>query len=168
MNRDLSPVPGFEPSIGLLMAGLDDSTREWREELGEVSDEAIVWQPVSGSYSIGALYLHLIEVESAWFEDATGVRAIDPVERKLLMSDEIDVDAGIWPVPPQESLDWYHDLHMKIRTRARGLVQEIDPGAEFGNTRKVTWRWIVTHVLQHDAYTGGQMVVLHELWKRMK
>lgn len=42
---DVLPVPGAEVQIGLLLAMLDDGANEWREELGAVSDEAVLWQP---------------------------------------------------------------------------------------------------------------------------
>src|SRR5690606_3372674 len=131
MFNDIRPIEGFDPLIGFLMACLDDSTREWREELGEVAPEAVIWQPVPGSYSIGGLYLHLIDVESIWFERVTGVYTRDAEETKLLMSDETDVDNGIWAMPHAESIEWYDDLHKKVRARAREAVKHIDPAQDY-------------------------------------
>jgi hypothetical protein len=56
------------PDIGLLAASLQNATREWRQELGEVDEEAIVWQPVPDMHSIGALILHIVDVEAWWIE----------------------------------------------------------------------------------------------------
>ena len=36
--------PNLDPQIGILLAMMDDGTREWQEELGDVSEDQIVWQ----------------------------------------------------------------------------------------------------------------------------
>src|SRR5437763_1991032 len=65
-HYDVEPLPGVEPQIGLLQAVWRDSTREWRKNLGEVSDEAIAWQPFPGGHSIGGVLLHMIACETWW------------------------------------------------------------------------------------------------------
>ena len=42
---DVPPVAGLEMQVGLLLTMLDDNTVDWRGDLGEVSEEAVVWQP---------------------------------------------------------------------------------------------------------------------------
>jgi uncharacterized damage-inducible protein DinB len=31
---------------------------------------------------------------------------------------------------------------------------------------QMSLRWVLGHVIQHEAYHGGQIVMLHDLWKR--
>lgn len=166
---DVTPLRGYHPEIGILLASLEDSTREWRENLGDISVEAITWQPAPGSYSVGALILHLIDCEFGWFNGFAAGNPQNPKELKLLMSAEVDQENGIWPVPPSEPIEWYYGLHDQFRARAFDALRGIEPERTY--ERKsfgCTLRWVVAHVLEHDSYTGGQAVAMHELWKKLK
>lgn len=166
MTYDIAPLPGYDPEIGLLLAGLDDSTREWRENLEVPSVEAIVWQPWPDSYSIGALMLHIIECEMGWFEAFAAGIPEDPAEMELLMSARIDQMNVLWPVPPSQPLQWYFELHDRIRARVREPLKTMtSQELSSGRVDSYTLRWIVAHVLEHDSYHGGQAVLLHEMWK---
>jgi len=166
---DVEPLTGYHPEVGLLLASLNDSTREWRENLEEPSVEAIVWQLAPRSYSIGGLLLHLIDCENGWFYQFLAGNERDPLETALLMSDQIDQDAGIWPTPPAQPLSWYYGLHDRIRARAFEALKGIEPARIHQRRRgdyTATTRWVLAHVLEHDSYTGGQAVALHELFKK--
>jgi uncharacterized damage-inducible protein DinB len=166
-HYDVEPLVGFDPEIGLLLAGLEDSTREWRENLGEPSIEAIIWQPNPGAYSIGGLLLHLIDCEDSWFHCFAAGNEREPDESLLLMSDETNQYDGSWPVPPAEPISWYLELHDRHRARAFESLRGLEATRVYPRKKySCTLRWVVAHVLEHDSYTGGQAVALHELWKR--
>lgn len=165
---DVKPLEGFQEETGILLAALKDGTREWRGELGEVPVEAITWQPWPESHSIGALLLHNIDVEAYWFEQFAAGMARDPEELKLVLSEETDVDAVKWPIPPNQPLSWYYDLHDRVRARAFQAIREIDPTRQYkGRESMLSLRSVVSHVLQHDSYHGGQAVLLNEMWKKV-
>lgn len=167
-HYDVAPLPGYESGVGLLLASLADSTREWREELGEPSIEAITWQPAPGMHSIGAELLHIADVEVYWLECFAAGRPRDPEELKLLLSEETNQDEGIWPTPPAEPIQWYFDLHDRLRKRAWEAVREIEPKRVYERrSNSFTFGWILAHVVEHDSYHGGQAVLLHELWKKL-
>jgi len=166
-HYDVRPLEGHHPETGLLLASLVDSTREWRENLESPSVEAVTWQPWPDSHSIGALILHIIDVESYWFETFAAKQERDPEETKLFLSEETQQYGGKWPAPPAEPLSWYFALHDRIRARAFDALRDIAPDTVF--ERKdftCTLRWVVAHVVEHDSYHGGQAVLLHEMWKK--
>ena len=166
MLRDVEPLAGYPEPYGLLLAILQDGTREWRAELpDELSADAMVWQPYPGLHSIGAIMLHIAFVEIVWFERFALHLPFDPEERKLLMVDETDVDEWQWPVPPRQPLSWYYELHDKIRIRTlENIKQWPEPEATRGEDDDLrTMRWLLGHVIQHEAYHGGQAVLLHRL-----
>ena len=169
MPRDAAPLPGYPEPYGLLCSILQDGTNEWRWELDQnLSEDAIVWQPSPGSHSIGAVILHIIEVEIFWFEHVALGMPMDPEERRLTMADEIDQDAGRWPEPHRKPLSWYFELHDRIRARTLESIKKWPPAdstKEFHGDQ-ITMRWVFGHVIQHEAYHGGQAVLLQELWKR--
>lgn len=164
---DVEPIPGYEPSVGLLLASLADSTREWRGELGEPPIEAIVWQTGEGMQSIGGQLLHLIDVEVWWFETFSAGLPPNAEEMELLKSKQTVVDDNLWPTPPAHPIGWYYDLHDKLRNRAWEAIRSIEPERVYqGREHSFTFRWILSHVVQHDAYHGGQAVLLHQLWNK--
>lgn len=166
---DVAPLPGHHPEIGLLLGSLIDSTREWRESLGEPSVDAIVWPCFPDGHSIGALLLHMIDCESYWFENFCAGIERNEAEVALWMSDEVDQMQCRWPVPPAEPFSWYVAELERVRLRAFRSIEGIDPGRVFkGRKHSFTFRWVVAHVLQHDSYTGGQAVLAHEAWKRSR
>ena len=167
---DVEPVAGYPQEYGLMLAILEDGTREWMGEIGEPSEDAIVWQPVTGGYSIGAILLHIAYVEVAWFESGILGRKISDKDAALYMVDETDVDNGVWPVPPRKPWAWYKQLLHDARARTfKSVLDFPDPASSFqGRTSTMTCRWTVGHVIQHDSYHGGQAVLLAMLHEHLK
>ena len=169
MLIDTEPLPGYQEPYGLLCAILQDGTNEWRLELDrDLSNDAVVWQPYPGAHSMGAVILHIVEAEIFWFERFALQLPSSPEERKLLMVEDIDVDGGQWPAPPRQPISWYFELHDCVRARTLEGIKSW-PAPDFardlhGNPR--TMRWVFGHVIQHEAYHGGQAVLLQELWKK--
>jgi uncharacterized damage-inducible protein DinB len=167
-SYDVSPVEGYDPQVGLLLATLDDSTREWRENLGQPPVEAITWRPAEGFHSIGALILHMIDTEVYWLEEFAAGKKMSDEETRLLMVQEIKQDDVQWPRPHAEPIEWYYDLHDRTRQRVVEAIRGMPPETRLGGEEfACTLRWTLAHVAEHDAYHGGQAVMLHELWKRI-
>ena len=159
---DVLPVPSADVQIGLLRAMLDDGTRDWREELGAVSDETVLWQPFPGGHSIGALILHIADVEAHWLHQIGAGQARSEEELTRLLSQETQQYEGVWPVPPREPLSWFLAQHDEIRARTRQIVSAWDDPAHVRSREdtEFTRRWLLHHVLTHEAYHGGQAVLL--------
>lgn len=171
MQFDATPLPGYPLEHGLLLSALNDGTREWRGELGEPTEDALVWQARPGGHSIGGLLLHMAVVERLWTEVWCLNRPLTAEERETYQANESDVDNGVWPTPPRKPFEWYWELLMDARGRVHRAVKEFPaPEAEFttpwGGT--VTTRWTLAHLVQHDSYHGGQAVLLHDLFKSMQ
>jgi uncharacterized damage-inducible protein DinB len=151
---DVPPLPGYEDPYGLLCAILQDGTNEWRWELDQqLSEDAVVWQPHPGMHSIGGIILHIAAVEVFWFEQFALGLIPDPGEAKLLMSEETEVEAWAWPEPPRQPLSWYLEQHDRIRERTLESIKRW-PAADTAiphHGREVTLRWVLGHVIQHEA-----------------
>jgi len=166
MIRDIEPLAGYKEPYGLLAALLQDGTEEWRAELDdELSEEIMIWQPYAGMHSIGAIILHIINIEVVWFERFVLDLPANPEERTLLMANETDVDEWSWPIPPRKPLSWYYELQDSIRARTLEGIKQW-PDAETmkdcdGEPRSL--RWVIGHVIQHESYHGGQAVLLSRL-----
>lgn len=167
---DAMALEGMHPEVGLFAASLIDSTREWRGELGEVSNDALLWQPFPNGHSIGTQLLHLAGVEKWWIHCSCGGREFSPSDRELFQWDITDVDEVRWPVAPSEPFAWYVKILDEVRAESLEVMAELDdPDRVFqrqGSINSQTVRWMLGHTLQHDAYHGGQAALLHLLWER--
>jgi uncharacterized damage-inducible protein DinB len=170
---DVPTIDGLNTEIGLLLAMLDDGTQEWREELGEIERETVVWQPVPSGHSIGVLILHIADVEAYWLHQIAAGERLSPELSATLMGDATDQYAGIWPSPHQQPLAWYLEQHDAIRARTREIVSRINAPEHLGRRHskaqgsetEFTLRWLLHHVLTHEAYHGGQAVLLAQQYK---
>lgn len=161
---DIPPLEGFHPEVGLLLSALKDSTREWREELGEVDQATVTWQPYEGAPSIATLLLHIAAVESWWLETtALGIEP-DPEEVAKFLDDETNQEEHQWPAPPDEPLAYFLDLHDRVRSRVLERWRTVTDPERL--VSKPTWnaelslRWMLAHVVEHDSYHGGQAVMI--------
>ena len=156
-----------DEKVALLLAVLDKATREWRKQLGEVSPDALSWQPIPGGHSIGVVLLHMADVEGfCLYEGVTGqARSSEEITR--LLSVETEQYAGKWPVPPAEPLEWFYQQQESVRRRTLETAQTISDLSGERALREDTFtvRWLLSHVVAHESYHGGQAVLLHEIYK---
>ncbi|HEY3783137.1 MAG TPA: DinB family protein [Fimbriimonadaceae bacterium] len=165
-DYDIPLLPGYPAEYANLLAMLNDGTRAWRNELDTVHEDLIVWQPYPGGYSIGGILLHIAEVETFWIEKFCLNREIDPAELKLYLKDETDVHNGKWPTPPKKPLAYYYQLQNKVRQRTLESVKSFGPPERWMSwgSERMTLRWILFHVCKHEAYHGGQAVMLQQMY----
>lgn len=167
---DVEPLADMHPELGLLMAAMNDGTREWRENLGRVGVDTVCWQPYPGGYSIGGLILHMCECEAWWVEEFALGRKLGKADLELWRSKDIQQMRGQWPTPPRKPIRWYYDRHDEVRDRViRAVREHNDPAKEhaMGREHRFTFRWILAHLVEHDSYHGGQAVMLAQLKKRL-
>ena len=159
---DVLPVPSADVQIGLLRAMPDEGTRDWREELGVVPDETVLWQPFPGGHSIGALILHIADVEAYWLHQIGAGQARSEEGLARLLSEETQQYDLSWPQPPALPLSWFLAQHDEIRARTHEIVSTWNDPAHVRprEDAEFTRRWLLHHVLIHEAYHGGQAVLL--------
>lgn len=162
---DVYSTSDFHPEIGLLISTWRDGTREWRDNLGKVSQEAIAWQPYPGGYSIGAVMMHMLAWDMWWIsERVIGKKSGEQFKMFEPFSRE-------YPTPPNEPVSWYFELMDSIREELfEGLKTIAKPDEVFerkSGNYTYTPRWVLAHLTEHDSYHGGQLVLLNEMWKAM-
>ncbi len=173
VRRDVAPVEARNPEIGFLLGLLQAGTQNARRELGDMPEEALVWQPYPNGHSIGAILLHLAGCEAGWLHEvAAEQEGVGDLETELMEGHAIDQYGGIWPAPPNRSLAWYYARQDEVRARTIELVRELpQPGAlriaAWSPGRAVTVRWILHHIIEHEAYHAGQAVLLSLIRERV-
>src|SRR5437016_4976846 len=121
---DTAPKPGYPEPYGMLLATLEKQTASWRHQLETPSPEEIVWQPYENGHSIGALMLHIAEVETYWIETVCLGREMSHEELELYMSAQTDPFKGIWPAPPNHPFDYYLGILARVRAKTLESVKE--------------------------------------------
>jgi uncharacterized damage-inducible protein DinB len=160
---------GAGAEVDLLLGMLDAGTAKWRRELGRVAARNLVWQPFPNGHSIGALLLHMADVEAFWLHEVAGQQPLSEELKETVLSDETQQYYVLWPRPPQRPLAWYFAQQGGIRARTREIVCELDDAGlpcRFGR-QEFTLRWLLHHVLTHEAYHGGQAVLLSLMRERL-
>jgi uncharacterized damage-inducible protein DinB len=157
----------LEPELALLVAVWQDGTREWLDEIGEVPDEAVSFTLGPNSPSIGSLMLHMIDADEAWIRETMLGMPRQPSEAAQA-AEGIDVNERVFPAPPDWSFKRYVQLLHETREQLILLLEgkrAVDiVTSPRGNLLSV--RWIIGHLIQHDAYHGGQCVLLMEEYRR--
>ncbi len=168
--EDIAPLPGHCEELGVLAASLVDSTREWKTNLGRVSPPAIMWQIFDDGPSIGGLLLHLIDVEAWWLQEFADGDKLEKTLPSTIYQSGLKVSKPYWPVPPKQPLTYYYGLLDEVRAqtleRVARRVESSDPLK--ARTHFISYRWVLSHVIHHDSYTGGQAVLVHEAYKKFR
>ncbi len=165
----ITPEEGIHPQISMFLKMLDDGTREWTDYLEDISEDAIVWQPYPDAHSIGAVMLHIANVEASWIQRIILGQERDPEELKTLMSEETDFNGEKWPTPPRKSLSWYFEQLQKVRDKTHKLVRDFEEPEKVVTyvDTDFTINWILHHVVTHEAYHGGQINLLAIQYKNL-
>ena len=162
---DICPLEGYHPEIGLLLATLQESTREYRRYLEGLPDEAVAFQARPGGHSIGGLLLHMADVELYW---VLQVGAGKRIPRNLLPKYDCDQYGADWPAPPAMPVADYFGSLDKVRGISLEAAKGFHPDALISRKSwkaELSHRWILAHVVAHDSYHGGQAVVLRDLFE---
>lgn len=169
-DKTITPAPGYPDPIGLMVAVLQDSTEEWRGELpADLPPEVLTWPIRPDGQTMGAVILHMIVAELAWTEGFLLNQPVSQEDKAILLWDEIDVDDSRWPIPPAQPLTWYYALQDQYRNRTlESMKHWPDPHSMIqGPRRKLSPIWVLGHLIQHDAYHGGQLALIHDHYEKL-
>lgn len=154
-----------DPEIAVLLSLLANTTNEWREMLAVVPPDLVVRQLHADGHSIGAVLLHIADVEGFWLHEGFSGQVRPPEVVDALLSKETDQAHVHWPTPPAETVEWYYARLDAVRARTLDLARTLRSAdqvlmhpARLGKT--YTARWLLGHVVTHEAYHGGQAVLL--------
>ncbi len=168
---DLAPSSCADPELSVLLSLLALTTDKWREELGDVPRHIVTRQTGAGGQSIGGLLLHIADVEGYWLHEAISGQVRPPEVTRALLSDETDQYNAHWPTPPDQPLKWYYARLDEVRAQTTAWVQTLTSAGQVlahptRAERTYTAQWLLGHVLTHEAYHGGQAVLLSLLYTR--
>jgi uncharacterized damage-inducible protein DinB len=173
--------------VASFFAQLDDQSRRMFSALASCGPPELAWQPRRGMNTIGMLMAHCAIVEAFWLLLASGrTSSADTIPRvKGAIGVGFDLDGlplAAGALPPRSLAGWTLPRYRRLHDRARAFAkrtarvwrdEDLDPTFRSrranGNQRVLNVRWILYHVLEHQAGHFGQMLLLrHQYADRRK
>jgi uncharacterized damage-inducible protein DinB len=168
-SRTLMPAEGFSPGIGFYFSGMEEVRGQLREAVTDLSSEKLNWPAFSGAHSIGALVMHIGEAEWWWMQCVV-------LGHELT---EEDLHAPFWDVlkSPDAFSSKGHTAESclqeirKIRSQTREVLascndEDLERIISFekgGQRYEHNLRWILHHLIDHEAQHKGQILMLKRL-----
>lgn len=169
--------------VASFLAQLDDQSRRMLADTASCNTAELAWQAKPGQNTIGMLLAHNALVEAFWL--LVAARRCSPAEAiarlSAVMGVEFDLDGIPMPAaakPPRGLAGWTMARYRKLHDRARAFAKRtarawndayLDPSFRYvrmnGQVRILNVRWILYHVLEHQAGHYGQMLLLRHQYR---
>lgn len=154
--------------IELLIWMLKDIRKVTLDGVRHLSKEQLFQNPAKGEYPIGSYLMHLAECDISWLEILSGKE--QPADLKKRSYFDKWFDAPSDPAPPVEppEVNEYFETIEETRKVFLDYIStmkdsELEEEVSFtGNRgeRKFKKKWIIYHILEHEAHHRGQMFML--------
>lgn len=168
-RKTLNSIPGFSNEIGFYLGGMEEVREQLREAVEGMSDDQIGRPAIPGAHAIGALVLHIGEAEWYWMQCiVSGQKVTDQIRSKsywdVLEDPQGFSDKGF-------SAEFCLNEIKTIREQTKGTLAAFrDPDLERifsyerrGETHEQSLRWILHHLIDHEAQHKGQILMLKRL-----
>jgi uncharacterized damage-inducible protein DinB len=172
--RDLAPHEGLAPEVGRVFASLQQVRLGTILMMEGLDSAQLAWSPGPGANSIGTLATHIAESEAFWIVETIGGHPL-PETRRELYRMEAYGDPRASQAPPAPN-HFFLGILSDLRVETKEVLMSLDdadlegkrvwrnPSGSPGNSLEVfTVRWILDHVLVHEAHHQGQMALMRRL-----
>jgi uncharacterized damage-inducible protein DinB len=165
----LHPVAGLSTDIGLSLSAMEEVREQLRKAVQGLSDEEMARRAVPGAHSIAALVLHIGEAEWFWMNCVIKRHQLTDEDRSKPYWDVlVDPDAF---AAKNYSSSFCLEAIDAIREETHRFLASLDDGALeniYGHTRgertiEPNLRWILHHLVDHEAQHKGQILMLKRL-----
>ena len=165
----LLPVEGLAPGLGFSLSAMEEVREQLREAVQGMTDEDVARRAVPGAHSIGALVLHIGEAEWWWMNCIVQGHELTDSDRAQAYWDVLEDPAAF--AAKNYSARFCLDTIDRIRAETRAFLSALDDAAlekvyghEHGGRRmEASLRWILHHLVDHEAQHKGQILMLKRL-----
>ncbi len=168
-RRVLNPHPGLSTGIGYYLAGMEEVRSQLVAAVKTIPDDLIGKPAFLGAHSIGALVLHIGEAEWFWMQMVVGGHQLTEEDKKAPCWDILDDVEGV--ARNGYTTEFCLQEAEKIRNQTRDLLfgyndKDLERIITFARHEKTTehnLRWILHHLIDHEAQHKGQILMLKRL-----
>lgn len=170
-KQTLTPVEGVKKQIGYYLAGMEEVRGQLRDAVGELSNAEVHAKLRPDTHSIAQLILHCGEAEWWWIQCVVDGQEIDEELEASFFWDVLE--EGNEPSISLSAADCIAEID-RISGLTRELLEDFskkDLDRYFkrvrpsGRRTKKTLRWILHHLIDHEAQHKGQILMLKRLLK---
>ena len=165
----LTPAPGVSPEIGFYLSGMEEVREQVRDAVVSLSGPKLNRPAFIGSHSIGGLVLHIGEAEWWWMQCVVAGHELTFADRQMPYWDVLENPKAF------EGKGYTAEFCLqeieKIRSQTRTLLASFNDNAlelifsfeRGGNTHEHSLRWILHHLIDHEAQHKGQILLLKRM-----
>ncbi len=163
------PSKRLDPIVAEYFAQMEEVRRMVKEYVRDLTPEQLSWQPYDGGNSIGTLLLHLAGTEAFWIRERLGGEKLSREEwAEYGMEDYPKLKS-----PDGKDVSYFFSKLDAMRENTRKALAGIKAAdldrvhrEEFqGKSYTFSLRWILHHVVEHEAHHKGQIAILRRLGK---
>ncbi|HEY3251274.1 MAG TPA: DinB family protein [Ignavibacteria bacterium] len=157
-----------EPQLALLRWMLEDVRKVTLGGVSHLTKKQLFTPPIEGEYPIGAYLMHLCEVDLGWLEVISGEEQPEEIKERSYYSRWFDCGPDYHP--PKDAIDVSEYLEVLEITRKKFLdyisslkdseLEDIITRKVINGERKYSKKWIIYHIIEHEAHTRGQIFML--------
>ena len=165
----LAPHPGLAPGIGYYLSGMEEVRQQLRIAVKGIALEPLGRPAFLGAHSIGALVMHIGEAEWWWMQCHVGGHQMTDEDRNAPYWDVlVDPDAfGKKGYTAEFCLQQADHIRNQTRELLFGLgdkdLERVVTANPTGEKHEYTLRWILHHLIDHEAQHKGQILMLKRI-----
>lgn len=165
----LTPHPGLATGIGYYLSGMEEVREQVRTAVKDIAGEPLGKPAFLGAHSIGALVLHIGEAEWWWMQCNVAGHKLTAEDAKAPYWDVLDDPEGF--SGKGYTAEFCLQELDKIRNQTRDLLfgygdkdlERIVTVEHRGETREHNLRWVLHHLIDHEAQHKGQILMLKRI-----
>lgn len=168
-RRTLDSVSGFTTEVGFYLGGMEEVREQLREAVEGMSDDQLGRPAIPGAHSIAALALHIGEAEWYWMQSVVSGQKVTDEIRQAPYWDVLK-DSKRFSSQSYSAEFCLHEIKKLREQTHRTLAAFKDSDLErifsierSGETHERSLRWILHHLIDHEAQHKGQILMLKRL-----
>lgn len=168
----LNSVAGLSTEIGFYFAGMEEVREQVREAVTALSGDTFNRPAFPGAHSIGALVMHIGEAEWWWMQCNVAGHKLTDEDRKAPFWDVLDEPDSF--ATHGYTAEFCLQAIEKTRNQTRELLasfndddlERIFSYQRREATHEQSLRWVLHHLIDHEAQHKGQILMLKRLIAR--
>ncbi|HMS64272.1 MAG TPA: DinB family protein [Ignavibacteria bacterium] len=159
---------GQNPQIKLLIWMLEDIRKVTLSGVNHLSREQLFKNPIDGEFPVGAFLMHLCECDISWLEIISGIEQSEDLKKRSYYDKWFDPSVeSAAPKEPLEISEYLETLEITRKNFLEYVSEMKDSELEEKIVMKrksgdveILKKWIIYHIIEHEAHTRGQMFML--------
>lgn len=165
----LTPHPGLATGIGYYLSAMEEVREQLRNAVKDIAVEPLGRPAFLGAHSIGALVLHIGEAEWWWMQCNVAGHQLTEEDEKAPCWDVLEkpdefIRKGYTAEFCLQQLD---NIRNQTRDALFGLgekdLERIVTFERHGEMSDHSLRWILHHLIDHEAQHKGQILMLKRI-----